>query len=60
MYLALGTRLNIAYAINRLAQFMKVLKLKHWTAVKQIFQYLKGTQNNTLMYGGEEEILIKI
>ena len=37
MYLVLGTQPNIAYAINRLAQFTKVPKPKHWTAVKQIF-----------------------
>jgi Reverse transcriptase (RNA-dependent DNA polymerase) len=34
MYLALGTRLDIAYAINRLAQFTQEPKLKHWTTIK--------------------------
>jgi len=37
MYLALGTRPDIAYSVNKLAQFMHNPKLKHWTAVKQIF-----------------------
>ena len=57
MYLALGTQLDIAYAINRLAQFTQEPKLKHWTAIKQVFHYLKGTGNNTLTYGGAEELL---
>ena len=34
MYLALGTRPDIAYAVNRLAQFTQQSKPKHWTAVK--------------------------
>ena len=57
MYLALGTRPDIAYAINRLAQFTQQPKPKHWTAVKRIFRYLKGTRNHTLTYGGAEGLL---
>ena len=34
MYLALGTWPDIAYAIDRLAQFTQELKPKHWTAIK--------------------------
>jgi hypothetical protein len=34
MYLALRTRPDIAYAINRLAQFTQEPKPKHWTAIK--------------------------
>jgi len=34
MYLALGTRPDIAYAVNKLAQFTQQPKPKHWTAVK--------------------------
>ena len=59
MYLALGTWPDIAYAINRLAQFTQELKPKHWTAIKQVFCYPKGTRNNTLTYGGVEELLNK-
>ena len=57
MYLALGTWPDIAYAINRLAQFTQEPKPKHWTVIKQIFRYLKRTQNNTLTYGGANELL---
>ena len=38
-------------------QFTQLLKLKHWTAVKRIFHYLKGTWNFSLTYGGAEELL---
>ena len=57
MYLALGTRPDITYAVNKLAQFTQLPKPKHWTAVKRIFRYLKGTQHHTLTYGGAEELL---
>ena len=57
MYLALGTRPDITYAVNRLAQFTQNPKPKHWTAVKRIFRYLKGTRNHALTYGGSDEIL---
>ena len=45
MYLALGTQPDIAYAVNRLAQFTQQPKPKHWTAVKRVFRYLKGTRH---------------
>ena len=37
MYLAIATRPDIAYTINKLAQFTSAPKPKHWTAVKRIF-----------------------
>ena len=43
MYLVLRTCPDIAYAVNKLAQFTQLPKPKHWTAMKQIFCYLKGT-----------------
>jgi len=52
MYAALGMHPDIAYATNRLAQFMSQHELKHWTAIKIIFCYLKGTRNYALTYGG--------
>jgi Reverse transcriptase (RNA-dependent DNA polymerase) len=56
MYLALGTRPDIAYAVNRLAQFTSDPKSLHWTAVKRIFRYLKYTKNHALIYGGDDDI----
>jgi hypothetical protein len=51
MYLALATRPDISYAVNRLAQFTSKPKPMHWTAVKRIFRYLKYTKNANLTYG---------
>jgi hypothetical protein len=52
MYAALGTRPDIAYATHRLAQFTHHPHKRHWTAIKRIFRYLKGTRNYVLTYGG--------
>ena len=57
---AIGSLADIAYAVQRLAQFTKNPRLKHWTAVKQIFRYLKGTRTHTLTYGRSESTELKI
>jgi hypothetical protein len=57
MYLAIATRPDIAYSVNKLAQFTVTPRPKHWTAVKRIFRYLKGTKNFELTYGGSTDIL---
>src|SRR6266545_2727184 len=54
---SIATCLDIAFAINKLAQYTSNPKPLHWTAVKHIFCYLKYTQHHALTYGGEESIL---
>jgi len=56
MYLAIGTRPDIAYSVQRLAQFTQNPKPAHWTAVKRIFRYLKGTRTLGITYGGAGEL----
>jgi hypothetical protein len=51
----LGTRSDIANAVYRLAQFTRDPKPKHWTAVKRIFRYLKGTKDLQLTFGGPDQ-----
>jgi len=43
MYLAMMTRLDIAYIVALLARFNHNLGEEHWKAVNHLFQYLKGT-----------------
>ena len=54
MYLAISTRPDIAFSVNKLAQFTSNPKTMHWTAVKRIFRYLKGTRDFALTYGGDD------
>ena len=57
MYLAVATRPDIAYSINKLAQYTSAPRPKHWTAIKRVFRYLKGTKYLELVYGGSPELL---
>jgi hypothetical protein len=50
MYTALGTRPDIAYAVQTLAQYTQNPQPVYWTGIKRIFRYLKGTQDFTLTY----------
>ena len=43
LYLAQCTRPDIAFSVNLLARFSSAPTQRHWTGVKNIFRYLKGT-----------------
>ena len=50
-------RPDIAYLVNKLAQYTSAPKAKHWTAIMRVFRYLKGTRQHKLTYGGSLELL---
>jgi len=47
-YAVLCTRPNLAYPISMVNQHMANPNVKHWIAIKRIFQYLQGCRNPTL------------
>lgn len=47
---AIITRPDIAYAVNRLCQYMHSPTTLHWQAVKQILRYLKGIAHQCLHF----------
>ena len=51
MYAALGTRLDIMFAVTFLSQFMQNPSGPHWEEVKHVFHYLKGTIGWKLVIG---------
>ena len=53
-WLATNTRQDIAYAINKLSQFMKNSTLTHVQAVKRVVRYLKGTMELGKRFGSSE------
>ena len=53
MYLAVSTRPDIAYAVNNLARFNSNPQKEHWTALKRVLRYLKGTTNHGMLYKQE-------
>ena len=50
IYAAIGTRPDIAYAVQSLSQFTNNPSPEHWTAVKRVFRYLNGTQDLGIIY----------
>ena len=50
MYLAVGTRPDIAYAISSLSQFSTCYAKDHWIAGKRVLRYLRGTLNHGIRF----------
>ena len=45
LFLSTRTRPDIAFAVGNAAIYCSAPSVQHWTAVKRIFHYLKGTTN---------------
>jgi hypothetical protein len=54
LYLMLGTRLNIAYAVIKMSQFLANPSEEHLDKVMYIMRYLVGIQNYEIVYDGEK------
>ena len=52
MYSAIGTRPDISFAVNTLAQHASAPGEAHLRALKRIFHYLIGTKNYKLIFNG--------
>jgi hypothetical protein len=48
MYVALGTRPDIAFAVSKLSRFLDCYSEVHWQAAVRVVHYLKGTQEMAL------------
>ncbi|GBE80058.1 hypothetical protein SCP_0212610 [Sparassis crispa] len=54
-YVSIATRPDITFAVGQLAQFGRNPGIAHWSALKCIYQYLKGTVDIWLMLGSSED-----
>ncbi|PNX59866.1 putative copia-type protein, partial [Trifolium pratense] len=43
-----NTRPDIAFAVNKLSQYMSTPTIDHWQGIKRILRYLQGTKNQSL------------
>ena len=50
MYLSVCTRPDIAYAVNSLARFTSSPTKEHWTALKCLLRFLKGTPKHGIFF----------
>ena len=56
MYATVVSRPDIAFAVNKVAQFQRDPGQRHWEAVKRIFRYFQGTRTLGLLFKGNGEI----
>ncbi|KAF0710390.1 hypothetical protein AaE_012551 [Aphanomyces astaci] len=56
MYLAMGFRPDLAYALQQLSQLLHNPGLAHWRAAKRALHYLRGTSNLGLMLGDQDYV----
>jgi hypothetical protein len=52
MYAMVCTRPDIAHAVGVLRRYMSKPGKEHWTTVKRVFRYLRGTTSYGLCYQG--------
>lgn len=50
LYLATNTRPDISHIVTKMSQFSVNPSEEHWTGVKRIFRYLKGTLDYGITY----------
>ena len=50
LYIMLGTRVDIAFAVIKLARYASNPSNIHFTALKRVYKYLKGTKDCGITY----------
>ena len=58
MYLANGTRSDIAFAVNLVARFSSAPTKRHWSGVKRILRYLRDTIDLGLYFRKKQDLSI--
>jgi hypothetical protein len=59
MYAMLCTRPDMSNALSLTSRCQSDPGVEHWTAVKNILKYLNRTKEMFLVYGGEEQLVVK-
>ena len=59
LYLSQITRPDITFSVNLVSRYIEDPKEQHWTAVKRIFKYLKGTINFGLIFSSRQKLMLK-
>ena len=55
MYAMTATWPDISWIFSKVAQYMQNPTKWHWTAVKHVLRYIKGTLDHTLSYTKSED-----
>ncbi|GJR84638.1 retrotransposon protein, putative, ty1-copia subclass [Tanacetum coccineum] len=60
MYVVRCTRPDVAFTQNMTSRFQQNPGEEHWTAIKNIFKYLRNTKDMFLVYGGNMERELRV
>jgi len=58
VYAIIGTQVDIAYAMGLVKYYITNSEPLHWTTIKQVFHYLKGTMDHRPSYTGSPNLSI--
>lgn len=50
MYLMVGTRPDLAFAVGKLSRFVSCFGKEHWAAVKRVLRYVQGKTSKSLVF----------
>jgi hypothetical protein len=50
-----ATRPDLSFTVSFISRFMAVPKVKHWTAAKRVFKYVKGTLDFGILYSRNKD-----
>ena len=59
MYAMLCTRPDVSHTLSFTSRYQSNPGMKHWISVKRILMYLRMTKDMSLVYGGDEELVVK-
>ena len=59
MYAMTCTRPDVAFALSMCSRFQSNSGDAHWCAAKSILKYLRRTKDDLLIYGGDDELVVK-
>uniref|UniRef100_UPI00200E096E Ty1/Copia family ribonuclease HI n=1 Tax=Escherichia coli TaxID=562 RepID=UPI00200E096E len=59
MYAMICTRPDVSYALSMTSRYQSNPGESHWTAVKNILKYLRRTKDAFLVFGGEDELVVR-
>jgi hypothetical protein len=58
LYLSTTSRPDIAYAVSQLSRFVDSPRIRHYTSLKHLLRYLKGTKDFGLVLGGKGDFVL--
>jgi hypothetical protein len=59
MYAILCTCPDVSYALSATSRYQSNYGEAHWTIIKNILKYLRRIKEVFLVFGGEEELVVK-